>query len=132
MAISRIGDTPPFCHGGFICIGRTTSDSVPSTGCVPVLRRRWRTSVTGWPSCSIANASLRNSSPGCTAHSTAGIGIQPSRSECFRSCPSAPAARPEASRQIGCTSGAPLKASMLPYSSKIDFCRPAWTPTTVQ
>ena len=40
MATSRIGDSPPFCHGGFICIGRTTRLSVPSIRVFPVLCRR--------------------------------------------------------------------------------------------
>jgi len=61
-----------------------------------------------------------------------GIGFQPSRRACCMACAAAPAVWPSALRQIGCTNGAPLKASRLPYSSKIDFCRPACTPTAVQ
>ncbi|KAG1520700.1 hypothetical protein G6F51_014721 [Rhizopus arrhizus] len=80
----------------------------------------------------MAKASLRSSSPGCGAQVADGIGFQPSRSACCTVCPAAPAACPSALRQIGCPSGAPLKASRLPYSSKIDFCRPACTPTAVQ
>lgn len=76
---------------------------------------------------------LVSSSPGWAVHCACGIGIQPSRRACRIGVSTvAAAALPPASRQTGCTSGAPLNASRLPYSSNTAFCRPAGTPTTVQ
>ena len=37
---ARIGDGPPFCHGGLTCMGRVSRLKLPATGVVPVLRRR--------------------------------------------------------------------------------------------